>query len=305
MEQVPKELYEFQDCPMTEVEAGAFAEGQQVQDYIERFAREFNLMQHIQLNTAVDSMAQQPDGSWVLTTSAATSQGSATDGAGEAGARSGSGAPQTHKFDFLVVATGLYSGRECNMPHIPGRFDGDVMHTNAFRDASIAQGKRVLVVGGAKSAIDCAVEARRAGASAVTLLQRAAHWPTPRKIAGLIPFQYVFLSRLGTALVSAHRGCFPGGSGIAVSVFRTLGWPVVAGAFYVVEALFALQLGLTGDRRPKTDVVSDFYGCGFEKLFSVFRLIGNPCSRQHLSKGARCCSEFRCYDESLEDNATL
>ena len=45
MEQVPKELYEFQDCPMTEVEAGGFAEGQQVQDYIERFAREFDLMQ--------------------------------------------------------------------------------------------------------------------------------------------------------------------------------------------------------------------------------------------------------------------
>jgi len=62
--------------------------------------------------------------------------------------------------------------------------------------------------------------------------------------------------------VSAHRGCFPGGSGVAVNLFRTLGWPVVAGAFYLVEALFALQLGLTGNRRPKTDVVSDFYGYG-------------------------------------------
>ena len=70
-------------------------------------------LQHIKLNAAVDAMAQQPDGTWTLTTSAALS---------------GSGTPQIHTFDFLVVATGLYSGRECNMPSIPGSFDGDVMH---------------------------------------------------------------------------------------------------------------------------------------------------------------------------------
>ena len=34
-----------------------------------------------------------------------------------------------------------------------------------------------------------------------TLLFRNAHWGTPRLIAGLIPFKFVFTGRLGQALV--------------------------------------------------------------------------------------------------------
>lgn len=60
-----------------------------------------------------------------------------------------------------------------------------------------ATGRDVIVVGGAKSAIDCAVEASEAGARSVTLLSRQAHWPIPRRILGVIPFQWVFFSRLG------------------------------------------------------------------------------------------------------------
>jgi dimethylaniline monooxygenase (N-oxide forming) len=118
-----------------------------------------------------------------------------------------------------------------------------------------------VVVGGAKSAVDCAVEASRQGAAQVTMLQRRAHWPTPREIAGLLPFQYVFLSRFGQTLVSMHRGPLPYAGG-AIKAARVALWPLVAPAFSVVEALFALQLGLLGERRPRTDVVDDFFGYG-------------------------------------------
>ena len=84
----------------------------------------------------------------------------------------------------------------------------------------------------------------------VTLVSRKAHWPTPRKIADLIPFQYVFLSRLGQALVTGHRGALPGAPA-HMSWWHRLGWPVMAGAFTVVEMLFALQFrNMSGSTSP-------------------------------------------------------
>ena len=65
------------------------------------------------------------------------------------------------------------------------------------------------------------IEASQSGASSIlTLLQRAAHWPTLRKTAGIITFQSIFLSRFGKALASVHCGTFPGGSSTVVNAFR-------------------------------------------------------------------------------------
>jgi dimethylaniline monooxygenase (N-oxide forming) len=241
-------LYEVQDFPMTEVEEGEYPSAVQVQSYLERMVKEFQLQDAICLNTSVESVNQKEDGTWDVITKRVQ----------------GDTAADILSFDYLVSATGLYSNRDVYVPsNIDGadKYEGQIVHSSQFTDAAAASGKRVIVVGGGKSAIDCAVEAHRAGAAHVTLLSRNAHWPTPRKIAGLIPFQYIFLSRFGTALVSAHRGVYPAeGSGVAVSMFRKFGWPIVGGAFYAVEALFRLQLGLFGDRSPKTDIVEDFYG---------------------------------------------
>jgi len=63
------------------------------------------------------------------------------------------------------------------------------MHSFDFREPSQVLGKKVVVVGAGKSAIDAAVECARSGAEEVTLLSRQPHWPTPRKIAHLVPFQ--------------------------------------------------------------------------------------------------------------------
>jgi hypothetical protein len=142
------------------------------------------------------------------------------------------------------------------VPDVPGRaFGGTVIHSSQFKDAQSVKGKRVVIYGGGKSATDCATSAANAGAGSVTLIQRNAHWPTPLHIAGLIPFQHVFLSRLGQALVEAKVGVYPGSRSIA-SMFRPLMGPI----FAVVEELFAFQLGLKGDLRPKSGVVENFYG---------------------------------------------
>lgn len=248
---VPKQLYEVQDFPMTEVEEGQYPSAVHVQRYLERMVKEFRLQDFIQLNTYVESVDQNDDGKWEVSIKHLNGDGSTST-------------QERLSFDYLISATGLYSNRDAFVPSdIDGmdQYQGKILHSSQFTDASIANGQRIIVVGGGKSAIDCAVEAHRAGAARVTLLSRKAHWPTPRKIAGVIPFQYVFLSRFGTALVSAHRGVYPDeGAGKAVSLFRKFGWPIVGGAFYAVEALFRLQLGLFGERSPKADVVDDFYG---------------------------------------------
>ena len=53
----------------------------------------------------------------------------------------------------------------------------------------------------------------------------------------------------------AKVGVYPGSPSIA-SIFR----PIMGPIFGIVEALFALQLGLRGDLLPKVGVVEDFYG---------------------------------------------
>jgi cation diffusion facilitator CzcD-associated flavoprotein CzcO len=246
--QVPKQLYEFQDFPMTSVAWGDYATGEQVQTYIESYADAFGLRDFIQFNTKVTRAQQIGDGRWKIHI------------------ETKEGATDIIDFDYLVMATGLYSGINKYTPSIPGQqvFPGEIIHSCDFHDASVAKDKRVVVIGGGKSAVDCAIEASRAGASSVTLLQRTAYWPTPRKIAGIIPFQYIFLSRFGTALVSAHRGTFPGGSGKAVNFFRNsiIGPALMRPVFALVEELFAFQFGLRGDLRPKQDVVSSFYEVG-------------------------------------------
>lgn len=252
--QVPKQLYEFQDYPMTELKWGEYASGPQVQDYIERYAQDFGLTDAIQYNTAVTSATPISNGEkgvgWKVATRSSSS--SALEGRTE---------ENVQEFDYLVVATGLFASSKKFIPSKPGQetFQGSIVHSSEFQNASVAQGKNVVVLGGGKSAVDCAIQASKAGASSVTILQRTAHWPTPQKIAGVIPFQYIFLSRFGTSLVSIHKGTFPG-SGPVVNAFRnTLGSYLTRPIFRIVEELFAFQFGLKGELRPQGDVVTDFY----------------------------------------------
>ena len=105
-----------------------------------------------------------------------------------------------YAFDYCVVATGMY-----HVPYVPASLrDLDhVVHSSRFVDASAVAGKRVSVVGGGKSAIDCAVAAA-AHADRTTLITRELHWPVPRFILGCIPFKWGTYSRLGHFLLPKH-----------------------------------------------------------------------------------------------------
>ena len=68
------------------------------------------------------------------------------------------------RFDYVIVATGHYSTP--NIPFFTGidRFQGRVIHSHSFRNASHFKGKRVLVIGSSYSAEDIALQCLKYGA---------------------------------------------------------------------------------------------------------------------------------------------
>merc|ERR1711972_909754 len=100
-------------------------------------------------------------------------------------------------FDFMIVATGMYGTPL--VPKVPGmeHFHGTTMHAEKFHDKSIAAGQRVIVVGGGKSAIDCAVAAAKVAESS-TLLFREMHWPVPRYLLNRCPSSGVHIRASAT-----------------------------------------------------------------------------------------------------------
>jgi len=241
--QVPKELYEFPAFPYpAHKEWARFPKGPEVQEYIEAFAAHFELNALIRFHTTVVA-ATPRDGErgWAVTTN--------TAGAGAV----------TEAFDFFVVATGMYGGACPHMPAHPGkeRFGGEVVHSFDFTRREQAAGKRVVVVGGGKSAVDCAVAAVKGGAAEVTLLFREAHWPVPRKILDLIPFKFATYSRFGHALLPTHHDV-----GALAWWLHALFTPIKWLVWRLVELIFAHQFALSKELLPSSRIEIDVFTGG-------------------------------------------
>merc|ERR1719343_20413 len=103
----------------------------------------------------------------------------------------------------MVVATGMYGTPFT--PTCPGAdlFEGKTMHASEFQRTDVAAGKKIIVVGGGKSAIDCVVAASDVAESA-TLLFREVHWPVPRHLLNLVPFKWGTYSRFGHATLPTY-----------------------------------------------------------------------------------------------------
>ncbi|MBY0400879.1 NAD(P)-binding domain-containing protein [Myxococcota bacterium] len=144
----------------------------QMAAWLERYARHFDLMDHIALGTRVERV--EPD------------EGRRNGGNGGNGGFlvtvSGHKSGPEH-FDAVVAATGnLWDPVR---PEIPGRFDGSVIHSKDYRDPKTPvdlRGKRVLVVGLGNSGCEIAVELARE--SRVLLSARSGNLIFPRLPAG-------------------------------------------------------------------------------------------------------------------------
>lgn len=100
---------------------------------------------------------------------------------------------ETQMYQRVVIATGHLT--ETRIPHFPGRFNGNSIHSHHYRSADPYLGKRVLVVGIGNSAVDIAVDLCRR-ASHVTLSTRRSAWIMPKYLMGVPIDQWsVFLGR--------------------------------------------------------------------------------------------------------------
>ncbi len=69
------------------------------------------------------------------------------------------------------------------MPQFAGSFDGEVLHTSAYKSPSVFAGKRVLIIGAGNSGCDIAVDAVHHAAS-VDISVRRGYYFVPKYLFG-------------------------------------------------------------------------------------------------------------------------
>src|SRR5260370_5672085 len=112
--------------------------------------------------------------------------------------RTSDGNATREEFDFVAVCTGQFNEPQ-TISH-PGEdafkaTGGKILHSAQHTDASIVKGKKVVILGGSKSATDIAVNSVNAGASEVTLASREPVWRIRYFIGGLVNFKRILYIR--------------------------------------------------------------------------------------------------------------
>jgi dimethylaniline monooxygenase (N-oxide forming) len=137
--------------------------GRDVLDYLHRYAETFDLTSRLRLRACVDLVSRGEAG-WLVRESG-----------------------RTERFDRVVVATGRFKSPA--IPTVPGldTFTGSagVTSTYQYRSPDRYLGKRVLVAGGAISALEIAAELAAPGEPPVVLTQRRQRYVLPKFAAGV------------------------------------------------------------------------------------------------------------------------
>ncbi len=146
-----KPLTEFPDFPMP----GGYPDypnHAQALEYLRSYAKTFGLYEFIRFGRTVERAERVEGGDW-----------SVTFGDGE-----------TRIYSGLVVAAGIHWIP--NLPAVPGRFDGECMHSCGYKTPDIFRDKRVLVVGAGNSGCDIVVEAAQHAARTFFSVRRGYHY---------------------------------------------------------------------------------------------------------------------------------
>jgi 4-hydroxyacetophenone monooxygenase len=160
----PAILYSFPDFPGRWT--SHYPKQAEIRQYFESFAEAHDLMKDVRLHTTVDEVvydAQRQD--WLLRS------------------RDEAGAFDSERFDFIISCVGLFT--EPKVPDIPGldTFAGIAIHSGAWPDDAVIDGKRVAVVGTGASAMQI-VPAIVDQVAQLTVFQRTAQWVAPAEDYG-------------------------------------------------------------------------------------------------------------------------
>jgi dimethylaniline monooxygenase (N-oxide forming) len=186
--QNPRTTYALSDFPMPE-SYPEWPSGEQVQAYLQNYAEHFGLTADIQLGTEVQRASyDESNASWTLLARRSRASGNAE--------------LVSLEVDYLIVCNGIF----CTplLPSYPGADDfltagGALHHTSQLGGHGDVRGKKVVVVGYGKSSCDVASALTDAGAE-TTLVARQLTWKIPKKLANVLNFKFLLLTRMGEAL---------------------------------------------------------------------------------------------------------
>ncbi len=152
-----KKLTEYTDFKMPS-EYPQFPHHSQVLEYLKRYAVHFDLEQHIEYSTSVESIT--PDG--------ATVQIILSNG-------------ERRLYRGVLIGNG--HNWDPRWPEFPGEFSGEQIHSRYYKTPDIFKGKRVLIIGAGNSGCDIAVEAANHADVAFHSVRRGYHY-IPKFILG-------------------------------------------------------------------------------------------------------------------------
>lgn len=188
----PLLTYEIPDFPYPQRlrSAGAHVSSQDVNIYLNAYAKHNSLVDHIRYQTQVTDISWEAISStWVVTAASA-------------------GKLIYKRFGYVVICVGLYNTKFSPLKASQTiDYHGKIFHSSQAGDASVrdalVKSKSVLVAGAGKSALDLATLLARGqwhieghGSPRVTLVYRRPHWLSPRKmVRKWIPFEKLLFSR--------------------------------------------------------------------------------------------------------------
>lgn len=161
-----KELTGYADHPMPD-SYPLYPRHTEVAAYLRSFAQWAGLLDHVELETTVESVRQEADGGWTVVS------------------RDALGVRTSRSFTQVIVASG--HNTEPSMPAPPPgseTFTGTILHALDYRDGSDHTGQRVVVVGLGASAVDIAADLSRHAAQTVLSVRRGLHI-LPKQLFGL------------------------------------------------------------------------------------------------------------------------
>ena len=177
-----RDLSGFVGHPMP-AEYPVYPSRDEMRAYLEGFAVERGLIEHIRFATAVESLTPVDVGDG----------NSEVEPPGSGGWRVRTSGGVERTYDGVVVANGhLWDAR---LPTFPGTFTGKVLHSADYHDVSDIDGRRVLVVGSGNSGCDIAVDAAMARLD-TTICVRRGHTFQPKAVFGRPRAELRWLAKL-------------------------------------------------------------------------------------------------------------
>ncbi|KAK8930974.1 putative flavin-containing monooxygenase 1 [Platanthera zijinensis] len=271
--QTPRPDYEFSDFPWTDRADPSFPTHAEIVDYLRGYATRFGLWPLIRMRSKVVEIRYLGDRAKAGFTAMWGGDGRPFAGqpAWELGVIAGdSQVVQWHKFDFVVMCIGKYG----DLPKLPSfpkgkgydAYTGKVMHTLDYckldeeEAAKLLKGKRVVVVGYKKSAIDLAAECAQANigpdGQPCTMVIRSLHWTVPSYSIWGLPFFLFYSTRLSQFLHSRPN------QGLLRSLICHLSTPLRKGVSKLIESYLAWKLPLEKyGLKPDHPFEEDYASC--------------------------------------------